>query len=725
MLDNVITENISGSIERITYHNEENGFCVLRVKVTGHKDLVTVVGALIAVSAGEFIESSGCWFNDKTHGLQFKASSISLLQPTSLEGIEKYLGSGLIKGIGDGYAKRLVKAFGVNVFEIIEHEPHKLKAIPGMSEKKIIQFKETWEEKKHLRKIIMFLHANGIGTSRAVRIHKTYGQNAIQIIQDNPYRLSYDIHGIGFKTADGLALHLGVAKDSMIRAKAGVKFVLQEQTNFGHCAFNTKELIDLSVKLLEIPAETIQQAINQKIIDKNLIVDNINGQDCVFLDYMYNAELSVVKKIKQLLTGGLLWRRVNNDSAISWVSKFVQITLSDSQKKAIQVALSEKVVIITGGPGVGKTTLIKCILQIIKSKTNKIILTAPTGRAAKRLAESSSMEAKTLHRTLEYDPRTNKFRFNEYNKLDADLIIVDEASMIDLLLMNNFLKAIPETTALIIVGDVDQLPSVGAGSVLANLIDSGVIATVRLTEIFRQAASSRIITNSHLINKGVMPTLDCVHNEDTDFYFVSAKDPADLQQKLITIVSTRIPSKFNLDPLKHIQVLSPMNRGSLGTHSLNIELKKALNTHDGQSVSKFGTTFSIGDKVIQTVNNYSKEIFNGDIGYIREINFAEKDLVINFDNNDIEYGFEELDEISLAYAVSIHKSQGSEYPAVVIPLAMQHYMLLQRNLIYTGITRGKALVVIVGEKKALYMAVKNNDPQKRITNLTKRLMVLN
>jgi exodeoxyribonuclease V alpha subunit len=676
------------------------------------------------VSAGEFIESSGSWFNDKNHGLQFKASSISLLQPTTLEGIEKYLGSGLIKGIGEGYAKRLVKAFGKDVFDIIESEPHRLKSIPGLGEKKIARIQEAWEEQKHIRKIIMFLHANGVGTSRAVRIYKTYGESAIQIICDNPYRLSYDIHGIGFKTADALALKLGIAKDSIIRAKAGIKFVLQEQTNFGHCAFDTEELVDLSIKLLEIPQDIIQQAINQEVTDKFFIIEEINGKEYIFLDYMYNAELAVVQKIQRLLIGDLLWGDLNTDSAIAWVGKFVGIKLSDSQKKAVQMALLQKVVIITGGPGVGKTTLVNCILQVIKSKTNKIILTAPTGRAAKRLSESSGMEAKTLHRTLEYDPRSHKFRFNERNQLDADLIIVDEASMIDLLLMNNFLKAIPESAALIIVGDVDQLPSVGAGSVLANLIDSGIIATVRLTEIFRQAASSRIITNAHLINKGLMPNLEFATNEDTDFYFVSSKDPAELQQKLITIVSERIPNKFKLDALQHVQVLSPMNRGSLGAHSLNVELKKALNNRGGQSISKFGTSFSVGDKVIQTVNNYNKEIFNGDIGYIQEIDFEEKILLISFDNNDIEYDFEELDEIALAYAVSIHKSQGSEYPAVVIPLAMQHYMLLQRNLIYTGITRGKALVVIVGEKKALYMAIKNNDPHKRITNLTNRLIAL-
>jgi len=713
-------ERLSGSVERVTFHSEESGFCVLRVKVRGRRELVTVVGSAASITAGEFVECLGSWHNDRTHGLQFKAQRLTTVLPGAEDGIEKYLGSGMVKGIGPHFAKVLVKAFGKEVFEVIENDPIRLLALPGIGKKRMDTVTGAWAEQKAIREIMVFLQSHGVGTARAVRIYKTYGDEAILKVTENPYRLALDIHGIGFKTADAIAERLGIARDSLIRARAGVRHVLQEICSDGHCAWPWGALADAGAELLEIPAPIIEEAIHGEVVDENLTRAEIDGKECLFLSPLFKAENGAAASLARLLPGVPPWGEINAVKAIPWVEGKTGLTLSASQRDAVALALSSKVVVITGGPGVGKTTLVNSILRIIRAKDIRVTLCAPTGRAAKRLSESTGLEAKTIHRLLEFDPQTFGFKRGKDNPLETDLVVVDESSMVDIVLLNRLLAAIPDHAALIIVGDVDQLPSVGPGAVLADIIGSGIIPTVKLTEIFRQAASSRIIVNAHRINRGDMP-LKNEGTDLTDFYFIPAESPEEIHDKLLQVVTERIPKRFGFHPVRDIQILTPMNRGGLGVRSLNVELQQRLNPEGEPAVTRFGTRFAPGDKVIQTVNNYDKEVFNGDIGRIESVDPEESLLRVDFDGRIVEYEFGELDEVSLAYATSIHKSQGSEYPAVVIPLAMQHYMLLERNLLYTAVTRGKKLVIIIGQVKALAMAVKNRRSTKRVTKLAERI----
>jgi exodeoxyribonuclease V alpha subunit len=714
------SEHLSGSVDRVTFHSEESGFCVLRVKVKGRRELVTVIGAAASITPGEYIDCMGIWQNDKTHGLQFKAHHLKVVPPTTLEGIEKYLGSGMVKGIGPHFAKVLVKAFREQVFDIIETEPERLKTLPGIGPKRIAKITSAWSEQKAIREIMVFLQSHGVGTGRAVRIYKTYGDDSIVKVSENPYRLALDIHGIGFKTADTIAQKIGIAPDSLIRAQAGVRHVLQEFSGEGHCAAYRDTLLQESVKLLQIDEPILEQAIVAEIEAENLVQETIDGKPVLFLTPLQRAEQGIASSIKRLLDGYPPWSGIQADKAIPWVAQKTGLELSPSQQQAVKLALTSKVLVITGGPGVGKTTLVNSILLILRAKALNVTLCAPTGRAAKRLSESTGLEAKTIHRLLEFDPKTFSFKRTKDNPLETELLVIDESSMVDVTLMNRLLAAVPDRAGLLIVGDVDQLPSVGPGSVLADIIDSGAVPTVRLTEIFRQAATSRIITNAHRINKGEKP-LNAEGTELSDFYFIPGDTPEDIHAKLMQVVTERIPKRFNLDPIKEIQVLTPMNRGGLGSHSLNSELQAKLNGQAEPRITRFGVTFSPGDKVIQTVNNYDKEVFNGDIGRIREIDTEEGELLIEYDGRSVAYEFSELDEVQLAYATSIHKSQGSEYPAVVTPLAMQHYTLLERNLIYTGVTRGKKLVIIIGQPRALAMAVKNKKATRRLTRLSERL----
>lgn len=714
-------ERLAGSVERVTFHSEESGFCVLRAKVKGHRDLVTVVGSAASITPGEFIECLGSWHNDRTHGLQFKARQLKVVPPSTVEGIEKYLGSGMVKGIGPHFAKVLVKAFGENVFTVIENDPEKMLSLPGIGKKRVEKITSAWAEQKVIREIMVFLQSHGVGTARAVRIYKTYGDEAIIKVTENPYRLALDIHGIGFKTADVIAGRLGIAPDSLIRAQAGVRHVLQEISNDGHCAAPAEMLVAESGKLLQIPDAILEEAIREEIVSENLVKEEIEGRECLFLAPLHRAEIGVAASIIRIMEGQPPWGAIDADKAIPWVEGKTGLTLSSSQGEAVRIALSSKAVVITGGPGVGKTTLVNSILQIVRAKQVNVTLCAPTGRAAKRLSESTGLEAKTIHRLLEFDPKSFGFKRGRDNPLETDLLVVDESSMVDIALMNRLLAAVPDKAALMIVGDVDQLPSVGPGAVLSDIIDSGKVPTVRLTEIFRQAATSRIIVNAHRINKGDMP-LKAEGAELSDFYFIPANTPEEIHEKLLQVVTERIPKRFGMHPVKDIQVLTPMNRGGIGARSLNAELQMKLNEKGEPKITRFGTTFAPGDKVIQTVNNYDKEVFNGDIGQIMAIDQEEGDLQVDYDGRTVEYEFGELDEVSLAYATSIHKSQGSEYPAVVIPLAMQHYTLLERNLIYTAVTRGKKLVIIIGQAKALAMAVKNRKSTRRMTKLADRIV---
>ena len=712
--------HLQGSVERVTFHSEASGFFVIRVKCKGQRELVTMTGNTPSVTPGEFVDATGIWFNDHKHGVQFKVKQIKTVTPNTLEGIEKYLGSGMVKGIGPHFAKRLVKAFGEQVFDIIEANPERLMELEGIGKKRREKITSAWSEQKVIREIMVFLQSHGVGTARAVRIYKTYGDESVAKVQENPYRLALDIHGIGFKTADNLAMQLGIDRVSLIRAQAGVRHVLQECSGEGHCARPFKALVNDAVTLLEIPEATIKEAIQCEINEERLTPETIDEEPCLFLTPLYRAEQGVANHVNRLLQGCTGWAGIAMEKAIPWVEEKNNIQLSDSQKGAIELAVQNKFCIITGGPGVGKTTVVNSILMIIQAKRVEVTLCAPTGRAAKRLSESTGQEATTIHRLLDFDPSAFDFKRNAENPLETDLLVVDECSMVDVVLMNQLLRAVPDSAAILLVGDVDQLPSVGPGSVLSDLIQSGKVPVARLTEIFRQAATSQIITGSHAINRGQAPKVT-KKGEETDFFYLTGEEPKELFAKLMSVVTRRLPETFGFDPVNDIQVLAPMNRGGLGARSLNVALQEVLNPDAHPRVTRYGWTYAPGDKVIQTVNNYDKEVFNGDIGRVKAIDIEEGELMIEFDGRQILYPVNELDEVSLAYATTIHKSQGSEYPCVVIPMAMQHYTLLERNLLYTGVTRGKKMVVLVGQPKAVGMAVRTRKSNRRLTDLQGRL----
>ena len=668
------------------------------------------------ISAGEWVTASGEWINDRTYGLQFRTRFLKTSAPTSLDGIEKYLGSGMIRGIGPVYAKRMVKMFGKDVFDLIEAEPARLREVEGIGPKRADKITSAWADQKVISEIMVFLHSHAVGTARAVRIFKTYGVDSVQVMSENPYRLARDIRGIGFRTADLIAEKLGIEKTAMIRMRAGISYALTEAMGNGHCGLPREELIPLAIKLLKVPDDLIHTAIALEMSEGTVTVDTVGDMPCVFLSGLYHAEKGVADRLQNLIAGPLPWPDIDADKAIPWIEKKTELTLGETQAEAIQLALRSKVMVITGGPGVGKTTIVNSILQILAAKAVKLLLCAPTGRAAKRMKEATGMEAKTIHRMLEIDPKSFGFKRNEESPLDCDLLVIDESSMVDVSLMHALLKAVPDHAALLIVGDIDQLPSVGPGQVLADVIGSGAIPVVRLTEVFRQAAQSKIITSAHRINQGQLPDLTKPDGE-SDFYFVPAEDPDQAVTRILDMVKNRIPKRFGLDPIRDIQVLCPMNRGGVGARSLNIELQATLNPSGDNKVERFGSTFAPGDKVMQIENDYDKEVYNGDIGYVEGVDLNEGELTASFDGRTVTYLFGELDTLVLAYAATIHKSQGSEYPAVVIPVLTQHYAMLQRNLLYTGITRGKRLVVIIGQRKAVAIAVKNVSGRRRWSKL--------
>ncbi len=708
-------ETLSGLVERVTYHNPESGFCVLRVKARGQRDLVAVVGHAATISAGEFVSATGWWTTDRDHGLQFKAASVTTTQPTTLEGIEKYLGSGMIRGIGPVYARALVGAFGDAVFDLIEQEPARLREVTGIGQKRAARIVAGWADQKAIREIMLFLHAHGVGTSRAVRIYKTYGQDAIALITENPYRLARDIRGIGFRTADQVASRLGIEREAMIRVRAGLSFGLAEATGQGHCGLPVAELTRSTSELIEVGAGLIGEALQLELGDGELVADTVDGEACVFLAGLYRSEQAIAERLRLLSRGRPPWPVIDAGRAVPWVEGKTGLALAPSQREALTLAVGAKVLVITGGPGVGKTTLVNSVLKVLGAKGVRVALCAPTGRAAKRLAESTGLEARTIHRLLEADPKSGGFKRGEAHPLDCGLLVVDEASMVDVPLMRALLMALPDAAALLLVGDVDQLPSVGPGQVLADVIASGAVPVVRLTEVFRQAAQSRIITNAHRINQGGMPELTAP--DGSDFYFVEAAEPEDAVRKLLAVVRDRVPARFGLDPVRDVQVLCPMNRGSLGARALNGELQRVLNLPGERRVERFGWTYGPGDKVMQVTNDYERDVFNGDLGIVTGLDMEEGALTVSFEGREVEYGFGELDELALAYATTIHKAQGSEYPAVVIPLMTQHYAMLARNLLYTGVTRGKRLVVLVGQRKALAMAVRNAGGRRRWSKL--------
>ena len=716
-------EPLSGLVERVTFHSSETGFCVLRVKVRGHRDLVTVLGSAADIHTGEYVQASGRWERHREHGMQFRALFLQVTAPTSLEGIERYLGSGMIKGIGPHFAKRLVKTFGDAVFDVIEKTPERLREVEGIGQVRLRRITAGWADQKAIREIMVFLQSHGIGTSRSVRIFKTYGADAIPLVKENPYRLARDIRGIGFKTADQLAQRLGIPKESMLRARAGISYALMEAVADGHCALPEENLLTLAEELLEIGRGILAEALALEAAEGGVVIDHIGDTTCVFLPHLRKAEDVVASIIRRQRVGTPPWPLIDPIKALPWVEAQLGVTLAPGQRDAVRLALSSKVLVITGGPGVGKTTIIRSILHILKAKGVTPLLAAPTGRAAKRLGESTGLEAKTIHRLLEFDPKEGGFLRGNDLPLDCDLLVLDEASMVDVPLMAAVLKALPEQAALLVVGDVDQLPSVGPGQVLADLIGCSVVPVARLTEIFRQAAASQIIVNAHRVNRGAMPELAAPSGALSDFIFVETADPDDAAAKIVKVVSERIPARFGFNPIRDVQVLCPMNRGGVGARSLNLDLQTALNPQrQGQPVvERFGFTYRVGDKVMQIQNDYEKDAFNGDIGFVAAIDTDEAEVLIDFDGTQIVYEFGELDEVVLAYATTIHKSQGSEYPAVVIPVLTQHYPMLQRNLLYTGITRGARLVVLIGQKSAVGIAVRGVRERRRWSKLRELL----
>ncbi len=707
-------EEIAGHIERITYQNSENGFTVAKLKVVKISEPVAIVGTLIDIQPGESIECGGYWKNDPKHGSQFIVESFRKKAPSTLLGIQKYLSSGLIKGIGPKFAEKIVEKFGMQTLEVIEKDPKSLLKVEGLGKKKLDQVISCMEMHRTIQEVMVFLQSHHITPSYAQKIYKRYGHECISILQANPYRLAQDIIGIGFKIADKIAASLNIEKNSPDRIAAGIEYLLGELSTQGHSCYPKAALMTLAKELLEVENEKIESVTRELNVEKRIMIDYVNHEEFVWLKPLHIAEMGIVREVFRLVDHPCSFREVDTTKALMWVQDLIKIKFAKAQKEAIVSALCQKMLIITGGPGTGKSTITKAILRILEKLSSRIILAAPTGKAAKRMTEITYRQASTIHSLLEYDFRTRKFRRNHENPLLADLIIIDEASMIDTYLMFQLLKAIPDTCRVIFIGDIDQLPSVGPGNTLRDLIDSEKITTERLKFIFRQQKGSKIISSAHSINDGFFPKLKS--EPEDDFFFLEAKEPQEVLETLTDVVAKRLPSKYNLDPLTEIQVLAPMRKGIIGTENLNFRLQEVLNSNRDY-LSYHGRRYAVDDKVMQLKNNYQKEVFNGDVGIIVSILKEEQKILVKYDGKEVLYEFSECDEINLAYAVSVHKYQGSESPCIVMPVHTHHFKLLCRNLLYTGVTRGKKLVILIGTKKALAIAINNNEIEKRYTAL--------
>ena len=698
-------------VERITYQNPENGYSVLKVKVKGYNDLVTLVGNLLEVPVGSVLLCRGEWKVDKRYGSQFVAATWEETMPATVYGIEKYLGSGLVKGIGPRFARAIVQRFGTETIDIIETEIERLYEVPNIGRKRVAKIRESWEKQKDIKNVMLFLQGYGVSTAYAAKIYREYGKESIDKVRENPYRLADDIWGIGFKTADGIAAKMGYEKEDPRRCRSGILYTLGQLSDEGHVYAGEEQLVKTAGQLLEAGETAIRDILARMFQAEDLILD----KDAIYLPPFYHAECGTSRRLRDLAesTGRSLFDGLFDPSSLTAETG---IEYDEVQLAAIRQAVTSKVMVLTGGPGTGKTTTTQGIIAALKKAGLRVLLAAPTGRAAKRMSEATGMEAKTIHRLLEYNPQDG-YKRNDENPLEGDALIVDECSMIDILLMNNLLKAVPVGMRLVFVGDIDQLPSVGAGNVLRDIIDSQRIPVVRLVRIFRQAQKSRIVMNAHAINQGRFP--DTSNGRDTDFFFMREDDPERAAETIVRLVKERLPRAYRESP-DRIQVLTPMQRGVVGAANLNLLLQQALNP-SGPSLNRGGYTYRQGDRVMQQRNNYDKDVFNGDLGYIREVDTEERTLKVDFDGKWVEYDVTELDELTLAYATTIHKAQGSEYPIVVMPVLMTHYVMLQRNLIYTGITRAKKICVLLGAAKALAYAVRNVSVLKRNTRLKERL----
>jgi exodeoxyribonuclease V alpha subunit len=731
---------ISGYIERITYYNEENGFVVAKLQEKGKRELTTIVGNLAAVNPGESLKLTGQWVHNKKFGEQFQVETSEITVPATVVGIRKYLGSGMIKGVGPVLADRIVEKFGLDTMEVIEKSPDRLSEAEGIGPKRIEMIMKAWEEQKGIKEIMIFLQGHGVSPAFSAKIYKHYGNRSIEVVKENPYRLARDMHGIGFITADKIARNIGIDPNSLVRVKAGLLYVLGQLTEEGHVYYPRSGLFSKAREILKVDQEVIASAADELSREKEVFLEDVRqekgdrdgeageGHDvAVYLAPLYLAEKGIAQGFKRLRESSSNIRPIHPEKAIEWVQQKLHIELAQKQKEAVMAAARSKILVITGGPGTGKTTIITAILRIFQQLKLRILLAAPTGRAAKRMSEATGWEAKTIHRLLEYSPKKEGFKKDQDDLLEGDVLIIDEASMVDTLLMYHLLKAIPHQAHLIMVGDVDQLPSVGPGNVLRDIIDSGAVAVVRLTEIFRQAQESMIVINAHRVNEGEFPILKEEDSRDlhglkdkVDFFFIEEEDPEKSLELILSLCAEKIPRRFGYHPLREIQVMTPMHRGIIGVTNLNLEIQKRLNP-DAFGITLGSRLLRMGDKVMQITNNYDREVFNGDIGWISDIRQEDRELTVDFDGRWITYDYADLDELVLAYAISVHKSQGSEYPAVIIPVTTQHYILLQRNLLYTAITRARKLVVLVGTKKAMGIAIRNNKPQTRYTGLSERL----
>jgi exodeoxyribonuclease V alpha subunit len=728
---------LQGVIERITFHNPDNGYTV--AKVATRRGLVTVVGPMAGIHAGASVEMTGEWTNHPKFGQQFKVTSYRTVLPATAAGIEKYLGSGMIKGIGPVTAKRIVRHFGADALRIIDEEPDRLKEVLGVGKKRVEMIKEAWEEQRQIKEVMIFLQSHGVSTGLAVKIYKHYGDAAIGVLQTNPYQLQRDIYGIGFKTADKIAMALGIPHDSPERVAAGVQYVLSQDTDEGNVFTPREELVKKAADLLGVPPDLVETAIDQLQGEQQVQIEPVRYQvqpsgqalreaQAVYLAPMYYSEVGVAQRLRRLNEARLgtgdtrlrAFERFDWDQAFRYLRQQLGVELAPAQRQAVQTALTRPVTVLTGGPGTGKTTTLRAIIRLLQAAGATFVLAAPTGRAAKRMSEVTGAGAKTIHRLLEVSPGEGfTFKRNADNPLDADMVIVDEASMLDVLLTNHLLKAIPPGAHLLLVGDVDQLPSVGAGNVLRDIIDSGEVAVVQLQTIFRQAAGSYIITNAHRINQGQMPLFP---RDANDFFLFPMEEVDAAADMVVDLVARRIPRRFGI-PSDEIQVLTPMHRGPLGVAALNQRLQTLLNPPDARKPERIqgGRVFRVGDRVMQIRNNYDLDVFNGDMGVITGIDGVMHTLTVTFDGRDVAYDWASLDELTHAWAISVHKSQGSEFRAVVMPVHTTHYIMLQRNLLYTGVTRAKELVVLVGTKRAIGIAVRNDKVAERNTALAERL----